>query len=1147
MRVQGRAGLVGLAFVVMSCSDHAVPTAVVVPPALSEFDSNPAVRISEIHYDNTGTDAGEAIEISGPAGADITNWQLILYNATGGVLYNTTILQGTIPATCTTRGVVVTNYPVNGIQNGSPDGMALVDGSGTVLQFLSYEGTFAATAGPATGLTSTDIGVTEAGTEPVGQSLQRNGTGTWNAVAPNTFGACNDLDSLPPPPPPPPGLPPVRLTEIHYDNTSTDVDEAIEVEGPAGFDLAGWSVVLYNGNGGTMYDTDPLSGTIVERCNGRGVVVVTYPSNGIQNGSPDGFALVNGTTVVEFLSYEGTFAATDGPAAGLTSTDVGVSEVGSESVGLSLWRDTLGVWHAPASQTFGACNQGDVPPPPPPPAALIVINELMADPLHAAGGASWGEWFEVHNTDAAPIDMQGWTIVTAGQPAHVISAPLVVPAGGFAVLGRGADPALNGGLTIDYNYFTGSSTTIFLDANDFLVLRDAGGALVDSVRWTSGSVAKGATRGLRDAGVDNADVNGTNWGYSSTTFGDGDFGTPGAANGTLTDTPPPVPNIITFTGRLPSDVPLPVGFEDQIFATLRDGQTGAAIPTVITWSTESPALGSIDQDGVIRALAEGTALFRATADEGTTALLALPTRVAVASATALYAGNAEFGEPADGDASDDFIVRRDQYTASWSHTRGTPNWVSYDLEVTHFGAEDRCDCFTFDPLLPAQFTRYNTADYTGAGAFHGFGIDRGHLARSFDRTSASLDNAHTFYFTNIVPQASDLNQGPWAILENELGDFARFQDKEVYVIAGVAGNKGTIKNEGTIVIPTSTWKVALILPRDHGLADVHGVQDVQLIAVNMPNDAGVRNVPWQTYETTVDAIEALSGYDLLALLPDQIEIALESGTSPPAAATDGPYGASEGTAVSMSAAASSDPDGDALTFAWDFGDGTAGSGANVSHTYAQDGLYTVTVTVTDVLGLTATASTTAQIANVAPAIAAFAGATLLPGETYSREGSFTDPGADPWTATVNYGDGSGVAALPLAGKTFALSHTYVAVGSFTVTVRVSDDDATTTATQTVTVISAAQGIANAIAMVQGLVAEGNLSERNGAALQKQLEQAQRHLAQNRVTQALKFLGDTEDTLDGFVAGGQISAADAAPLQALLARITASLHSQSPTP
>ena len=86
-----------------------------------------------------------------------------------------------------------------------------------------------------------------------------------------------------------------------------------------------------------------------------------------------------------------------------------------------------------------------------------------------------------------------------------------------------------------------------------------------------------------------------------------------------------------------------------------------------------------------------------------------------------------------------------------------------------------------------------------------------------------------------------------------------------------------------------TWKVAVIMPRDQGLANVDSYDDVEVIAAIMPNDPGVRNVDWHTYSTTVDAVEALSGYDLLALLPDPVEIAVESNTVPPVAATDGPY------------------------------------------------------------------------------------------------------------------------------------------------------------------------------------------------------------------------------------------------------------------
>jgi hypothetical protein len=184
----------------------------------------------------------------------------------------------------------------------------------------------------------------------------------------------------------------------------------------------------------------------------------------------------------------------------------------------------------------------------------------------------------------------------------------------------------------------------------------------------------------------------------------------------------------------------------------------------------------------------------------------------------------------------------------------------------------------------------------------------------------------------------------------------------VYVIAGPAGNKGTIKNEGKMVIPEHTWKVAVIMPRDKGLAHVNSRHDLEVIAVIMPNEAGIRNVPWQTYKRTVDQVEALSGYDLLALLRDDIEIAVESNTVPPVAAVDGPYTAIEGESVNMSAAMSSDADGDALTYAWRFGDGGTGTGVNVSHTYTSGGTFTVRLIVTDTRALSDTVQTTATVA-----------------------------------------------------------------------------------------------------------------------------------------------------------------------------------------
>jgi predicted extracellular nuclease len=158
---------------------------------------------------------------------------------------------------------------------------------------------------------------------------------------------------------------PVFINEIHYDNTGTDTGEAIEIAGPAGTDLTGWSLVRYNGNGGAEYGTDALAGTIPDLGGGYGVVDVTYPTNGLQNGAPDGVALVDaGSNVVQFLSYEGSFTASDGPANGMASTDIGVSESSGTAVGDSLQLAGSGTvyedftWAGPVLSSFGSFNTG---------------------------------------------------------------------------------------------------------------------------------------------------------------------------------------------------------------------------------------------------------------------------------------------------------------------------------------------------------------------------------------------------------------------------------------------------------------------------------------------------------------------------------------------------------------------------------------------------------------------------------------------------------------------------------------------------------------------------------------------------------------------------------------------------------------------
>lgn len=162
----------------------------------------------------------------------------------------------------------------------------------------------------------------------------------------------------------------------------------------------------------------------------------------------------------------------------------------------------------------------------------------------------------------------------------------------------------------------------------------------------------------------------------------------------------------------------------------------------------------------------------------------------------------------------------------------------------------------------------------------------------------------------------------------------------------------------------------------------------------------------------------------------------------PVADVGGPYTVNEGSTVVLDGSAASDPNGDELTFEWDLdNDGTFETSGSSPSFAGIDGPSQHTVAMRAAgLGGSNQASTTVSVVNVAPTVNAGADAAVNEGAAFSGSGSFVDPGADTWTATVDYGDGSGVQALSLNGKTFALNHAYADNGVYTVTVTVTDGD-----------------------------------------------------------------------------------------------------------
>ena len=145
----------------------------------------------------------------------------------------------------------------------------------------------------------------------------------------------------------------------------------------------------------------------------------------------------------------------------------------------------------------------------------------------------------------------------------------------------------------------------------------------------------------------------------------------------------------------------------------------------------------------------------------------------------------------------------------------------------------------------------------------------------------------------------------------------------------------------------------------------------------------------------------------------------------------------------------SDPGTDVWTATVNYGDGSGNQPLtlnpdqtfDLSHSYADNASYTITVTISDGDGGSSSDTFAVSVANVAPTVDAGPDVPLGEGDLLTGIGSFTDPGADAWTATVDYGDGTGVQPLTLnPDQTFDLSHTYPDYGTFIVTVTITDDD-----------------------------------------------------------------------------------------------------------
>lgn len=347
-----------------------------------------------------------------------------------------------------------------------------------------------------------------------------------------------------------------NAVDWNIDNDGGAGDGAIDA--PAGFDPGEW---IGASAGGPTIDLTTTAPSIAENSTDADLIQVSlvdasslsFPLIVTLSASPTGEVNLDGSADSTALSFT---SATD-------TFDVSVEALDDSifAADLSVSVTATGPGLTAGSSSFVVTDDETVS------SGDIVITEIMQNP--DAVDDSLGEWFEIYNAAAIAIDLNGWTI---GTENHVIDngGPLVIAAGQYLVFGINSDTPTNGGVTVDYEY---SSVTL-ANGSDTLTLSDPSASEIDRVEWDNGASfpdPDGASMALASPALDN-NV-GSNWFTSSTAYGDGDLGSPGAAN--------PTPDSLALS-LSSSTFSESAGFDVSTLTITRTDTTGDLDVTVIS-------------------------------------------------------------------------------------------------------------------------------------------------------------------------------------------------------------------------------------------------------------------------------------------------------------------------------------------------------------------------------------------------------------------------------------------------------------------------------------------------------------------------------------------------------------------------------------
>lgn len=512
----------------------------------------------------------------------------------------------------------------------------------------------------------------------------------------------------------------------------------------------------------------------------------------------------------------------------------------------------------------------------------------------------------------------------------------------------------------------------------------------------------------------------------------------------------------------PADASVGAGATVRLGATLRDADGNLLTGRVVTWSTSDPSVATVSETGLVSGVSVGTATITA-ASEGQSGTATITVTPPAPAAVLVGAG----------DIADCGVDGKEQTAKLLDNIPGTV-YTTGDNAYEDGTAADFANCY--DPSWGRHKARTRPSpgnhDYHTSGAsgyFNYFGENAGPPGRGY--YSYNLGAWHIISLNSNISMSTTSAQMTW--LKADLAanparctlaywHHPRFSSGEHGNDPSTQPLYQALYDAGAEVILTGhDHHYERFAPQTAtGVADpARGIRQFVVgtggrgmysIGTPEPNSEVRQTGTWGVLQLTLRS----DGYDW-KFVPVAGKTFTDEGSGtchdpaepapnqPPVAQAGGPYRSE--AVVPFDGRASADPDGNTpLTYAWNFGDGTTGTGATPSHTYAADGVYDVTLVVTDALGAASQpATTTATIANIAPVVNAGPNASLFLGQTLNLNAAFSDAGGNdgPWTYSIDWGDGQTSAGTALSqSAAVAGSHVYAAAGTYAARVTVTDKD-----------------------------------------------------------------------------------------------------------